>query len=829
MGLERRSSVALVLAACSIMVATRASAMLAAQSEVTNTEAVQVSQDRAQDQTLELRIGDGSKWAFVNGAWSETPDGRIDCPETRATHFLAFYQPAAYADLTAEFDFMASYRETGAGDAGLILRAQDANRYYWIHFPWCGQQLRAKHFWAAISKVDDSGYIRNLALAMMPSLPSETDRWYSVRVEARGKQIRLWVDGRPGPVVEDEVLQAGRVGLAGYGGFAFRNVRIQGTQVGAPPWDESILPPRNWIHPAPDLPGGQNMPSLCRAPGGYILLAIPSEKATFLVRSSDNARTWGPPRELPAPLHGGILHTTRDGRLILQIWNPDPPSILTSESTDDGLTWSEPTPAALNCQWPAEPPKLYAYGPLLELKDGTLLRFLYGGMSTNEGQNVVTWGSIHCRAYCIRSTDGGHTWSGAYCLDQPVWVGVEAGAIPGSLDLTEPVAAETSEGRVVCFIRPVYSPWMWETWSSDGGITWTSARRGPFPGYAPCMGRTTSGVLLVAHRFPNHSINVSHDNGVTWDAGTTVDFPVWAMGALLEVEPEVMLFVYMDANREFLRAQRIRVTPEGLQPEQPADRATGLRDRMWIWGTREAPGVPALSLAAWAESDSAARAKMLGLRNVFIAGGTPLTADRALQLAAPVTQMGGHIVFELCPTEMTGRASDYARDIAAAQALARECPNLEAVLLDDLTSQQIVGRGMPPEELAEVRRLLREAAPKVALWGVVYTMNLEHPNLAQYLAHLDAINLWTWTAQDLTQLEQHLARCEQLAPDKPIILGIYMYDYGANRPMPLDLLEDQCEHALEWLKEGRIAGIVFLSITNEPNALAFVRDWIARP
>ncbi len=777
---------------------------------------------------VHLEIGDGSKWAFINGAWTETAEGRIDCPETRATHFLAFYKEPTYSDVTAEFDFMASYRETGAGDAGVIVRAVDANHYYWVHFPWCGQQLRAKHFWVAISKVDESGYIRNLALAMMPSIPSETDRWYHVRVEVQGNQIRLWVDGRPGPLLKDSTYASGRIGLAGYGGFSFRNLRLQGTEIPAPPWDENLRPPQNWIHPAPDLHGGQNMPSLCHAPGGDILLAIPSESATFLVRSSDNGRTWAHPEQLPAALHGGVLHAARNGRLIMQMWNAEPPAILTSESSDQGRTWSQPTPATLNCNWPAEPPKLHAYGPCLELRDGTLLRFLYGGMSSNEGQNVVTWSAFHCRAYALRSTDGGHTWSGPYCLDQPVWVGVQPGTIPGSLDLTEPVAAETAEGQVVCFIRPIYSPTMWETWSSDGGVTWTSARRGPFPGYAPCMARTTSGVLLVAHRFPNHSINISYDNGLTWDAGTTADFPVWAMGALLEVEPEVVLFVYMDANREFLRAQRIRVTREGLQPDRPTSMAGDLRERMWVWGTREATATDATSLATYAESDCATRPKMLGLRNVFIAGGTPLTPDRALQIAAPVAQLGGGIVFELCPTEMTGRATDYAKDIAAAQALARDCPNVQAVLLDDLTSQQIVGRGMSPQALAEVRRLVREKASNLALWGVVYTMNLEHRNLADYLAHLDVINLWTWKAEDLADLERHLFRCEELAPGKPIVLGVYMYDYGAGRPMPLDLLQQQCERALQWLKQGRIAGIVFLSITNEPNALTWVRDWLGR-
>jgi hypothetical protein len=783
-------------------------------------------------QTMDLKIGDGKDWAFINGAWHEDETGRIDCPDARDTHFLAFYLPHAFSDVTAEFDLMTSYRETGSGDAGIILRASDANHYYWIRFPWCGQQLRAKHFWAAISAVDESGYIRNLAFAMIPGVPSETDRWYNVRVECAGSQIRVWVDGRRGPAVTDSRFARGRVGFAGYGGFALRNVRVSGNPQPAEPWDANVQPPRNWFHPAPNLAGGQNMPSICRTPKGDLLLAIPSEKATFLVRSTDNGRTWGEAQELPASLHGGVVHCTKNGRLMIQVYNTDPRGILTAESTDDGRTWFEPAPAELAGTWPADPPKLSPYGPLLELADGTLVRLLLGGMTGNQGKNVVQWGSIHCQAFAIRSTDGGKTWSAPANLDRPSWTGQAAGTIDGSLDLTEPVAAVLDTGRILCYIRPIYSPTMWETFSDDGGQTWTSARRGAFPGYAPCMVRTTSGVLLVAHRFPGHSINVSRDNGVTWDEGTTVDFPVWAMGCMFEVEPEVVLFVYMDANRQYLRAQRIRVTAQGLEPIRPGQESKAqpdtLRNKMWVWGTRESRGGDDRGLAAWAEASPAARAKMLGLRNVIIAGGKVLEPDEAAALARECAPLGGRIAYEVCPGEMTGKAADYVTDAASARAAADAAPALEALLLDDLTSQQVASKGMAVGELANLCDSLRAGARPLSVWGVVYTMNLEHPGLAEYLKHLDVINLWTWRAQEVLDLDANFARCEALAPGKPIVLGLYMYDYGEGKPMPLDLMERQCETALKWLREGRIVGIVFLSITDEPAALEWTRRWIER-
>lgn len=252
-----------------------------------------------------------------------------------------------------------------------------------------------------------------------------------------------------------------------------------------------------------------------------------------------------------------------------------------------------------------------------------------------------------------------------------------------------------------------------------------------------------------------------------------------------------------------------------------------LRDRIWVWGNRESAG-DAAGLAAYAEASSAARARMLGLRNIAIAGGTVLEPQEATALSRECAALGGRLVYEVCPGEMTGKADDYAQDARAAHAAAAEVSSLEALLLDDLTSQQVVERGMPPTELAEVCEVLREGPRPLQVWGVVYTMNLDHPRLDEYLKHLDVVNLWTWHARDLPDLEPNLSRCEGLAPDKPIVLGAYMYDYGDGQPMPLDLMERQCETALRWLEQGRIAGLVFLSITNELTALEWTRAWIAQ-
>jgi hypothetical protein len=527
---------------------------------------------QADSPTLDLTLADPAKWHFLGGKgpWIET-DGVIQPPNEGNLHSRAFYTPASFSDLVAEFEFNANYRETGTGAAGIILRAADANHFYVVWLPWGGQQLRANHFWAHVMKVDGDGYLRSLKAAWVPGVPSETDRWYRVRVEAKGPTITVLVDGREALSVTDDSFKGGAVGLAGYGWYSFRNVKIHGPSTPLAAWDRSATIPVHHFTVGLD---SQQMPSGCVAPNGDVLLAAGSR----LVRSKDKGRTWSEPETLPAKLgsvndYGNTMFRTAKGRLIVQIWRSreetkkDVPGIEIAESTDNGTTWSDPVASEVAPGWPEIPAKLVPYGPLLETPDGGLLRFLLGGAKEEtKFTNVVTWSAVHCKAYVVRSADGGKTWSAAIEIDRPSWSGQARGTIPGSLDLTEPTGVVLGD-KVTVLVRPIYSPYMWQCWSNDRGATWDAAARATFPGYAQSMTRTTSGTIVCAHRFPQYSVNTSRDGGLHWDAGTVIDYPVWAMGCLVEVEPDVLLCTYMNYSREApLLAQRLRVTGERIEP-----------------------------------------------------------------------------------------------------------------------------------------------------------------------------------------------------------------------------------------------------------------------
>ena len=109
-----------------------------------------------------LRIADGCDWRFVNAPWRDGADGAMavlpehlrDDGYAMQGHHYAFNLNQCYQDVRVRFEF----RLTPHSDVGVILRARDERQFYLLHFPDCGQASRAQNFWAALSKMDETGF-----------------------------------------------------------------------------------------------------------------------------------------------------------------------------------------------------------------------------------------------------------------------------------------------------------------------------------------------------------------------------------------------------------------------------------------------------------------------------------------------------------------------------------------------------------------------------------------------------------------------------------------------------------------------------------------------
>jgi hypothetical protein len=547
-----------------------------------------------------LKIGDGRDWHFVNGAWQDGEDGVLAVPadlrradgDAIQGHHYAFHRDLCYADVCVRFTF----RLTSHSDIGIVLRARDESHFYLLHFPNCGQASRAQHFWVALSRMDESGYLRRIKMEMVRRVPSNSGLWLPAEIVLTGNcfTVRIGEHGRF-TAEDDAYPKSGRLGVYSFGDAAIRGLSVEGEAVDPAPWDQTASQQTNWFHPCPDArPGIWQRPiDLLRFADGELLLSFAIQERSFqgrvtshLARSGDGGRTWSDPEPLRVSARDGgwepdRLHLTPAGRLISLSKEGD--AYLIAESTDRGRTWSELAPAGLAPAPPGLPGIHLPPQAFLNLADGSIVLFGYGARRDlmKEELTIYTWGSFHCQSFACRSTDDGRTWSTWVNLDNagvddhfdPNEPDRELGRpIAGNLDLTEACAVQMGDGRIMVLIRPIYSPWMWETWSGDGGVTWGPCVRGPFPGYAtPNMLRTSNGAVLVAHRLPSMTVQTSWDDGGTWDEGTLIDSATWVMGAMVEVEPGVVLYVYWDSFESLMRAQRILPTRAGLEPVRASE------------------------------------------------------------------------------------------------------------------------------------------------------------------------------------------------------------------------------------------------------------------
>ena len=528
-----------------------------------------------------LTIGDGGNWAFVNGSWKDGEAGELTPPDGADVQYMAVAHRQAYSDFEATFRF--KMRDPWDG-ARLLFRLQDGGRYYAFEIPYGGQQSRVRHFWAGVVVADGTCLQRYLDFKLVPGITPRLDHWYEARIECRGSRIRTWIEGRPVSDVIDETYTSGRIGLMaivspGTRTARFADVRVSGATVEPGALSRPEPPPPYWITPCTsvDKANYQSYPAIIRTAGGELIAEITfgnpnggGVKYRKWVRSSDHGRTWSAPEEPPASLPGGISYynapfVRNDGTMVLIRCNSegDPQEAMhTFESTDSGQTWTGPHRMNVQGTWPADfSLPAHAHCRPIRLSDGTLLFTVFCKISaaTHFQQQVST-------NFAFRSTDDGRTWSAP--------VRTDANNMPFekwfyAATLSEAGIAETEPDVVVGLSRPAVDPYMWQVGSLDGGQTWEPAAYAPFPGYCISLTRTDNGALLAVTRYPYLAAHVSWDGGRTWDQGTILDYAGWANHSAIQVEPNVVLVIYMgDITRKGkadTRILRLRVEREGLR------------------------------------------------------------------------------------------------------------------------------------------------------------------------------------------------------------------------------------------------------------------------
>ena len=117
----------------------------------------------------------------------------------------------------------------------------------------------------------------------------------------------------------------------------------------------------------------------------------------------------------------------------------------------------------------------------------------------------------------------------------------------------------------------------------------------------------------------------------------------------------------------------------------------------------------------------------------------------------------------------------------------------------------------PPQVLKKIRARLNEKG--LDFWCVLYAHEFDR-KLEQYLDCFDGITFWVWYSGDIPFAKDSVERLLTIAKDKPVMLGIYTFDYAAGAvKMKPELFEMQLKLYADMLKMKKIEGIVVCSST----------------
>ena len=232
-----------------------------------------------------------------------------------------------------------------------------------------------------------------------------------------------------------------------------------------------------------------------------------------------------------------------------------------------------------------------------------------------------------------------------------------------------------------------------------------------------------------------------------------------------------------------------------------------LSEKFWNWGHLEGSHNACTGLNCSMSPEQFA--DEYGIRNSFIVsyGGNiqppfDALAERLSSLSEIKWSVLGDASTPLPEAEL-GNTEDILNIIDKA-------PNITGGVVDDFFSPERMKR-FTPEVLKRIRAALNEKG--LDFWCVLYAHELDR-ELEKYLDCFDGITFWVWYSKEIPNAEEYVKRLLAISKDKPVMLGIYTFDYAAGAvKMDPELFRNQLYLYSDMLKMKQVDGIIVCSST----------------
>ena len=255
-----------------------------------------------------------------------------------------------------------------------------------------------------------------------------------------------------------------------------------------------------------------------------------------------------------------------------------------------------------------------------------------------------------------------------------------------------------------------------------------------------------------------------------------------------------------------------------------------LRDRLWMWGHDAGSTNGQHNIPSGGKILPAKAIDYMGIPNVCMIRWRSMPEppfDEYVKQFADARRLAWSII--------DGARESYPEKKRMAFELADRMPNMVSVYLDDFFNGDAVPENeeapasLPVAGIRALKEELDNRKRRLDLSLVLYSNQL-HPAIASHIQYCDVVSFWTWKATDLVNLDRNFKTYRKIVPNKRTLLGIYMWDFGNNRPITMELMKHQCRLALQWFERGHIEGMIFHCTPlcdMKLEAVEWAKRWIA--
>ena len=267
---------------------------------------------------------------------------------------------------------------------------------------------------------------------------------------------------------------------------------------------------------------------------------------------------------------------------------------------------------------------------------------------------------------------------------------------------------------------------------------------------------------------------------------------------------------------------------EWMRPSETSFYGPTIRDRLWMWGHHPLSLMPykdkpIYNIPPRRHIDMAAACREMDIPGCFVVRwrNLPRKADipEYMKQFKDTKRVGFSIT--------DGAVETVEEKIRLGFEYADRMPNLTTLIMDDFFSAKANTRSA--DEIVRVRE--ETAKRRMKLGMVLYSdANGLKPEFKPILDLFDEITFWFWNGKNVGTIEEQVGKLKDLiGSEKPILLGQYMYDFGAKRELPGRLMEDQLAATSRLLASRAIDGVIFHCtplVDMDLDAVRLSREWI---